>query len=82
MATSSRPFSIKRMPGFSLLALICFFALYMPLAPLVIYSFNAGNNIALWEGLSLRWYVAAWENERAHGPTAVRLQFMRWSISH
>jgi spermidine/putrescine transport system permease protein len=63
MATSSRPFSIKRMPGFSLLALTCFFALYMPLAPLVIYSFNAGNNIALWEGLSLRWYVAAWEND-------------------
>jgi len=63
MATRSRPFSIKRMPGFSLLALACFFALYMPLAPLVVYSFNAGNNIALWEGLSLRWYVAAWEND-------------------
>lgn len=63
MVTRSRPFSIKRMPGFSLLALACFFALYMPLAPLVVYSFNAGNNIALWEGLSLRWYVAAWEND-------------------
>lgn len=63
MVIRPRPFSIKRMPGFSLLALACFFALYMPLAPLVVYSFNAGNNIALWEGLSLRWYVAAWEND-------------------
>ena len=58
-----KPFAIKHMPGFPLLALVCFFALYMPLAPLVIYSFNAGNNIALWEGVSFRWYVAAWDNE-------------------
>jgi len=63
MVIRSPTFSIRRMPGFSLLALACFFALYMPLAPLVVYSFNAGNNIALWEGLSLRWYVAAWEND-------------------
>ncbi len=58
-----KPFVIRHMPGFPTLAIVCFFALYMPLVPLVIYSFNAGNNIALWEGLSFRWYVAAWENE-------------------
>ena len=55
------------MPGFVALALVCFFALYMPLAPLVIYSFNAGENIALWEGFSLRWYVSAWENDLVQG---------------
>ena len=58
-----KPFSVRRMPGFTLMALVCFFALYMPLAPLVVYSFNSGNNIALWEGVSFRWYVSAWENE-------------------
>ena len=58
-----RSFSISRMPGFSLVAMICFLALYLPLAPLIVYSFNAGNNIALWEGFSLQWYVSAWENE-------------------
>jgi spermidine/putrescine transport system permease protein len=63
MAIRRRSFVIKRMPGFTLLALACFFALYMPLAPLVVYSFNEGNNIALWEGFSLRWYEAAWENQ-------------------
>ena len=63
MALRRRSFVIKRMPGFTLLALACFFALYMPLAPLVVYSFNEGNNIALWEGFSLRWYQAAWENQ-------------------
>ncbi len=66
-AHSRKPFVIKHMPGFPLIALVCFFALYMPLVPLVIYSFNAGNNIALWEGLSLRWYQAAWENELVQG---------------
>ncbi|MHC8734026.1 ABC transporter permease [Arenicellales bacterium IMCC56312] len=63
MVIRRRSFVIKRMPGFTLLALACFFALYMPLAPLVVYSFNEGNNIALWEGFSLRWYQAAWENQ-------------------
>ena len=63
MAIRRRSFVIKRMPGFTLLALACFFALYMPLAPFVVYSFNEGNNIALWEGFSLRWYQAAWENQ-------------------
>ena len=63
MAIRRRSFVIKRMPGFTLLALACFFALYMPLAPLVVYSLNEGNNIALWEGFSLRWYQAAWENQ-------------------
>ena len=63
MAIRRRSFVIKRMPGFTLLALACFFALYMPLAPLVVYSFNEGNNIALWEGFSLSWYQAAWENQ-------------------
>ncbi|MBT8444807.1 MAG: spermidine/putrescine ABC transporter permease PotC, partial [Gammaproteobacteria bacterium] len=63
MRAAGKPFAIRHMPGFPVIAMVCFFALYLPLAPLVIYSFNAGNSIALWEGLSLRWYVAAWENE-------------------
>jgi spermidine/putrescine transport system permease protein len=33
------------------------------MAPLVLYSFNAGTSIALWEGFSWRWYQAAWEND-------------------
>ena len=62
-SNSLRPFSIRRMPGFSAIAILCFALLYMPLAPLVVYSFNAGTSIALWEGFSLRWYEAAWQND-------------------
>jgi len=58
-----RPFSIKRQPGFTIIAIVCFVMLYAPILTLVIYSFNAGSSIALWEGFSWRWYQAAWENE-------------------
>ena len=57
-------FSVRRQRGFTTIALACFLVLYAPIATLVVYSFNAGSNLALWEGVSLRWYVAAWENEQ------------------
>ncbi len=58
-----RPFSIRTQPGFTAMAMICFFLLYAPLLPLVVYSFNAGNSLAFFEGLSFRWYVSAWDNK-------------------
>src|SRR5690625_7979494 len=65
----AREFSVRRQPGFTTIAIICFFALYAPLITLIAYSFNAGVNIANWEGFSFRWYVAAWENERVQAAT-------------
>ena len=59
----TRPFSIKSQPGFPTLAIICFVLLYAPLLPLVVYSFNAGDSLAYFEGLSWRWYVSAWDNK-------------------
>ena len=56
-------FSIRHLPGFTAVALLCFVLLYLPIMVLVVYSFNSGNNIALFEGLSWRWYEAAWQNE-------------------
>ncbi len=65
----ARHFSVQSQPGFAMIAIICFLALYAPLVTLIAYSFNAGSNIALWEGLSLRWYVAAWQNEKVQEAT-------------
>ena len=62
-AIRSKPFSVYRLPGFSIIAVICFIVLYMPIGALVVYSFNAGTNIALWEGFSWQWYHVAWQNE-------------------
>jgi len=60
---SGKPFSLRKLPGFTAIALVCFFLLYAPLLPLVVYSFNSGSSLAHFEGLSWRWYVSAWENE-------------------
>ena len=43
--------------GFNLASVTLGFAfLYIPIVLLVIYSFNAGKNVAIWEGWSTRWY--------------------------
>ncbi len=63
------PFSLKRQPGFTTIAIVCFFLLYAPIITLVVYSFNSGKYIAIWEGFSLQWYVAAWNNEAVQDAT-------------
>jgi len=55
-------FSVKRQTGFTAIAVICFIALYAPIMTLVIFSFNAGTSIAIWEGFSWRWYENAARN--------------------
>lgn len=55
-------FSVKRQTGFGAIAMFCFILLYVPIATLVVYSFNAGPSVAVWEGFSWRWYIAAWNN--------------------
>jgi spermidine/putrescine transport system permease protein len=59
-----RTFDLRSQPAFSFIALFTFFMLYLPIAILVLYAFNAGSSMADWEGLSLRWFYAAAANER------------------
>ena len=56
-------FSIKRQPGFATIAMFCFFLLYLPIATLVVFAFNANSSVAIWGGFSLRWFQAAWNNQ-------------------
>lgn len=56
-------FSIKRLPGFATIAMFCFFLLYLPIATLVVFAFNAEASVAIWGGFSLRWFQAAWNNQ-------------------
>jgi spermidine/putrescine transport system permease protein len=60
---ATRAFNIKSQSGFGFIALITFIALYLPIAVLVIYAFNSGKSIAIWEGFSTRWFISAWHNE-------------------
>ena len=60
----TKPFSVRRLPGFGAIAILTFVLLYLPIVILVFYSFNAGQSQSNFEGFSLRWYVAAFENEQ------------------
>ncbi len=60
---ADRAFDIRRMPGAVTVAMTCFVILYIPMVILVANSFNSGKVIGQWEGLSLRWYRAALQNE-------------------
>lgn len=66
---ADRAFSVRRLPGFTAIAALCFVLLYAPIATLVVYSFNAGSSVALWEGFSFHWYAVAWENQQVQEAT-------------
>jgi spermidine/putrescine transport system permease protein len=60
----ARRFDVRRQRGFTTVAMICFAALYLPIAVLVIFAFNAGPSIAVWQGFSLEWFAKAAANEQ------------------
>lgn len=55
-------FDIRALPGFTFMAASCFALLYIPILLVVVYSFNAGDTVSVWEGFSWRWHIAAWNN--------------------
>ncbi len=56
-------FDVSRLPGTAVMAITCFVILYIPMAILVTYSFNSGRVIGNWEGVSMKWYAAALQNQ-------------------
>ncbi|MEZ5753016.1 MAG: ABC transporter permease [Paracoccaceae bacterium] len=57
-------FSVRRLPGFGVIALATIIALYVPIFILVVFSFNATPSQSDWAGFSLRWYQAAFANQQ------------------
>ena len=62
MATERTAFSATRQPVFFLVAGLCIFSLYLPIATYVAYAFNSSGTGSGWEGFTLKWFVAAWQN--------------------
>lgn len=52
----NRRSSLREMPGFLQIFILCVFLLYMPLIVIAVYSFNASNSITIWSGFTLNWY--------------------------
>ena len=51
-----------------------FIFLFLPIAVIIIYSFNGGRNLYVWTEWSARWYGAIFDNPRAAGALFVSLQ--------
>ncbi len=68
-----RPFSIRRLPGFTTIAIVVFVLLYLPILTLAVYSFNSGTSPSQWEGFSLQWYALAWQNQQVKDATLISL---------
>ncbi|MDQ2092749.1 ABC transporter permease [Rhodalgimonas zhirmunskyi] len=76
----AKGFDIRRQTGFTTIALSCFVVLYLPIILLVVYSFNAGDSIAFWEGFSWRWYQSAWANEQVQDATIRSVVIATWAM--
>ena len=80
MPGKAKGYSVRTLPGFAIIAVFTVFALYTPIAILVIFSFNEGTSLAIWEGFSLRWYQQAIANEAVQD-AALRSLFLALSAS-
>lgn len=76
---AERSFSISTLPGFGATAIGVFVALYVPIITLVVFSFNAGPSVAVWEGFSLHWYGDAWANDAVKSATVRSLVIAFWA---
>ncbi|MFN7024671.1 MAG: ABC transporter permease [Pseudorhizobium sp.] len=76
-----REFDIRAQPAFALVALFTFFALYLPIAALVAYAFNAADSLSHWDGLSLRWFLSAWHNSAVKDASLRSLILATWAAS-
>ncbi len=81
MAKVRRTFDIRAQRGFGLIALFTFFALYLPIAALVAYSFNAADSLSRWDGLSLRWFISAWNNSAVQDASIRSLILATWAAT-
>jgi spermidine/putrescine transport system permease protein len=52
--------------GFHTIAIICLVVLYFPILILIIFSVNANDIVAVFSGVSSRWYEKAFYNEEFH----------------
>ena len=58
-----RSADLWRFPGTRPVALLVLLFLYMPIATLVVMSFNEGDSLTIWSGFGLRWYEVVLGND-------------------
>jgi ABC-type spermidine/putrescine transport system permease subunit II len=60
--------------GFRTHAALVYAYLYIPIVIVVIYAFNDGRLVQIWEGFSTRWFGAAWRDDTLRNAFKISLQ--------
>ncbi len=60
---SKRAFAVHRWPGTPLMAVVFFAYVYLPIAIMVLLSFNENRTATIWTNFSFQWYGIALDNE-------------------
>ena len=58
----TRAFDWRHTPGLPAFSLVVFLFLYLPLLVVIVFSFNAGKQVTIWEGFSAHWYASVLSN--------------------
>lgn len=54
--------NLRNFPTFRPVSVFVLFFLYVPLAHVIVYSFNSSRIATIWEGFSTKWYVTTLQN--------------------
>lgn len=73
--------ALNAFPGFAGLGIGLLVFLYLPLAVIVGYSFNANNIVMVWGGFSLDWYAKVFESEQIRDAFVNSLIIAVWSTA-
>jgi spermidine/putrescine transport system permease protein len=60
--SAGRLFDWRRTPGLPSFATVLFLFLYLPLLVVIVFSFNSGKQVTIWEGFSPKWYGVVFDN--------------------
>ena len=66
LSGTAKAIDLRSQFGFRTTALVCLFVLYFPILILIVFSFNASDIVAIFSGVSTRWYAHAFINEEFH----------------
>lgn len=73
MKPNRKPREVGRLLLLAWLGLVFVF-LFLPIAVIILYSFNGGRNLYVWTEWSAHWYGSIFDNPRATGALLVSLQ--------
>src|SRR3569623_3290127 len=66
MASAAKGVALRTQFGFHTIAIVCLIVLYFPILILMVFSFNASDIVAIFSGVSTKWYQKAFFNEEFH----------------